>query len=229
MSRIFQPREVVRRQQRQNEVAGRFRAGTLVGGNPVPLREWRVTTADRDVAEAIMRLFGSEHDEPQEWETKGEDNLEVFTKAYSVDVVLDGTQAVDARMVVWTRGQKRLFVCKGQVYEPKESEPFECEADDFSNKTEHRANQHVCEPFIKVRFRLADDPDLGLFEFQTGSWGFAMTVGGILYDLQQIDGPALASLSLERTEIEKDGETIRFTKPVLRVKGAAEVEVEEAA
>lgn len=222
MSRIFQPREVVKRQQRQTEVIGRFRSGYQMGDRPAALREWRVTTADRDVAERIIDLLGSKEAEPQEWDSKGEDNLEVFTTSSKVEVILSGDDAIDARMVVFTRGQDRLFVCKGQVYEPEKSEPFVCEADDFSTKAEHRANRHVCEPLVKVRFRLAADPGLGLFEFQTGSWSFAMGVGGVRFELQKVGGPARATLALEKAEFERDGELIKFTKPVLNVLGPAE-------
>lgn len=221
MSRIFQPREQVKRQQAATEVVGRFRSGYQINNRPAALGEWRVTTADHDAAEAVMELLGSEHEEPQEWETKGDDIYEVFTKTDSVEIVLDGLQAIDARMVVWTRGAKKIFVCGGEPYEPEKSEPYICEEGDYTTKAEHDEQGHVCEPLIKVRFRLADAPDLGLFEFQTGAWSLASVIGTVMYDLQRVDGPARASLSLEPVEFQKDGKNVKFTKPVIRVLGPA--------
>lgn len=221
MSRIFQPREQVKRQQATNDVAGRFRSGYQINNRPASLPEWRVTTVDHDVAARVIELLGASHDEPQEWETKGDDVYEVFTKAKKVDVILNGISAIDARMVVWTRGADRLFVCGGKVYEPEKSEPYVCEDGDYTTKAEHDEQGHVCEPLIKVRFRLADDPDLGLFEFQTGAWSLASVIGNVLYDLQAVEGPALASLALEPTEFTREGQKVKFTKPVISIKGAA--------
>lgn len=224
MSRIFQPREQVKRQQATSDVVGRFRSGYQINDRPASLKEWRVTTGDPEVADVIVDLLGDANGNgAQEWETKGEDNLETFTNSDSVDIILEGMKSIDARMVVWAKGQKKLFVCHGQPFEPENGEPFECEDGDYTTKAEHDEQGHICQPLIKVRFRLAAAPDLGLFEFQTGAWSLASVIGTVLYDLQAVEGPARATLSLEPVEfVNGEGKTIKFTKPVIRINGPAE-------
>lgn len=219
MSRIFQPRERVVRRTFDDDFVGRFRAGYQVNGRPASLQKWRVTTGDPDVAEAIQDLLGGE--DPQEWDAKGEDKYEVFTDAPKVDVILDGPSAVDARMVIWARGAKKIATCDGEIFDT-DGEPYVCTSGDYRTRAEHDEQGHLCEPVIKIRFRLAVNPELGLFEFQTSSWSMATAIGGELGELQKINGPATATLALEQVEYEAQGRKRRFTKPVLTVEGAAE-------
>lgn len=221
MSRIFQPRERIQRRTFASDIVGRFRGGTQINRRPVALEKWRVTTGDPEVAEAIRDLLGGE--EPQEWAAKGEDKLEVFTEAKSVEIVLDGPKAIDARMVIWPRGAKSIVTCDKEIFET-EGEPYVCESGTFTTRAEHDEQGHVCEPHIRVRFRLAENTELGLFEYVTQSWSLASTIGGELGALYKIDGPALATLALEEGEAEIDGRKRKFYKPVLTVGEAAELE-----
>jgi hypothetical protein len=82
-----------------------------------------------------------------------------------------------------------------------------------------------CAPSILVYFRSAAEPDLGRFSFSSGSWSRAAEIEDAEKALAKIDGPALATLTLEIVEYEtKAGRQVRYTKPVLTVKGAAPVE-----
>lgn len=224
MSRIFQPKPRVQRQF-ANDVVGKFRSGHQLSNKPIPLKEWRVTTGDPDVASAITGLLGG--DEPQEWDTKGDDNLEVFTTSSSLDIILSTEKGVDAHMYIWPRGQKRIVTCDGDVVEVDGRKPYECNSGDFSNKKEYEGQGHACEPQVRVRFRLADVPDLGIFEFTSGAWSLVTEVGNILYELQGIAEDhevteARAKLILEPVEYESQGQTRRFTKPVIKILGPAE-------
>lgn len=230
MSRIFQPRERVRRQQAEGgDNVGRFRSGYQHGKKPVSLSEWRVTSDDPEVADAVLALLGG--DSVQEWDSKGDDNLEVFTKASEVDVILDGLDAIDARMIVWAKGQKKLVVCGDEIFETDGRTPYICEADDYTTRAEHDENGHVCDPLIKVRFRLKDNPDLGYFEYQTGAWSLASNIGYVMGDIvdaqEDADGDkdtaVYATLKLERAEFEKDGKPVKFTRPSVNI-GAAVTE-----
>lgn len=201
-----------------DDVVGRFRSGHQINKRPISLKEWRVTTGDPEVANLIAELLGGE---VGTWESKGEDNLEVFTDNGKVDVILDGVDAVDARMVVWARGAKRIVVCQDEVYDT-EGGPFECELGGWRTKAEHAEQGHVCEPLIKVRFRLAEAPDIGHFEYQTGAWSLVSQVGYILGDIEDNDEEGegvLATLGLEAAEFEKDGKPVKFTRPVITVTG----------
>lgn len=222
MSRIFKPREAVQKQTSQfaDDVVGRFRSGYQINGRPASLTDWRVTTGDPDVAATLQELLGG--DDVQEWDAKGEDNLELFTSADSLDIIIESVKDVDARMVIWSRGQKKFFVCGGAAFEPEGSEPFVCEDGDYTTRAEHDEQGHVCEPNIKITFRLKDNPDLGRFQFQTGAWSMASVLGYALSDLENVGGSAVATLSLEPVEFKKDGKNVKFTKPVLDIVEAYE-------
>lgn len=218
---IFAPRERTASTNRVSDVVGRFRSGHQINNRPISLKEWRVTTGDPEVADSVLDLLGG--DEVSTWEAKGEDNLEVFTNSQSVDIILAGTEAIDARMVVWARGAKRIVVCHDEVYDT-EGGPFECEEGGYRTRAEHDEQGHVCEPVIKVRFRLAEAPDLGIFEFQTGAWSLATQVGYVLNDIEDNDtegNGVVATLALEQVEFESEGQKRKFTKPVITVTGPA--------
>lgn len=216
---IFAPRERTSGT-RSSDVVGRFRSGHQINKRPISLKEWRVTTGDPEVADEVLAELGGE--EVGTWETPGEDNLEVFTTSDSVEVILSGADAIDARMVVWAKGQKRIVVCGNEVYDT-EGGPFECEEGGYRTRAEHDEQGHVCEPLIKVRFRLASNPDLGIFEFQSGAWSLVQQVGYIYSDINKNGGGAVtATLHLEPVEFESGGQKRKFTKPVVTVTGEYE-------
>lgn len=196
-----------------DDVVGKFRSGYQINKRPASLSAWRVTTGDPDVADYVSSQFDG--DQPQEWDATGEDNLEVFTKAESVDIILAGTSAIEARMLIWSRGAKRIVNCEGDAVDT-DGKPYECTLGGFRNRKEHEEAGHVCEPRISITFRLADNPDLGLFRFETGAWSLASVIARAIGDLSKIDGDAKATLALELVDL---GDR-KFTKPVLSVKGA---------
>lgn len=192
------------------DVVGRFRSGYQVSGNPASLSTWRVTTGDPEVAERLHELLGG--DEPQEWDTAGEDNIELFTDAADVNIILPNRKAIDPQMLIWTRGQKRLLVCDGSIYEPEDKRPYQCTLGGFTSKAEHEEQGHLCEPRISITFKLADAPELGLFRFESGAWSLATEIAGPIGDVGDRED-VLANLSLEEVE----SRTRTFTKPVLEV------------
>lgn len=216
---IFNPDLQTARRRVSDDLVGRFRSGYQINGRPAALTDWRVTTDTMEVAEAVNELLGG--DEPQTWETKGDDDIEVFTTSDSVDIILTGESAIDARMLIWARGQKRLVTCDGSVVDT-DGKPHVCEIGGFKNKREHDEQGHVCDPVIGVTFRLADKPDLGLFKFQSSSWSLATAIGRVIRDFRDADYSAKATLALEQVEYESGGSTRRFTKPVLTIVGRHE-------
>lgn len=203
-----------------DDVVGRFRSGYQIAGRPQALTDWRITTGDPAVAEAIRSEMGG--DEPQEWDCKGEDNLEVFTSSASVDIVIPSPSSIEARMLIWARGQKRIVTCSGDIYET-EGAPYECSEGGYRNRREHEEQGHACEPNLSITFRLAANPDLGLFKFQSGAWSLASVIAKAIGKATDVyedhDGAAIAaSLALEEVEM-KDGK--KFTKPVLTILGPA--------
>ena len=207
-----------RREFTADDIVGRFRSGYQINDRPASLKEWRVTTGDPDVADAVHGLLDG--DKPQEWETKSEETLEVFTASPEVNITLSSMDSVDARMLIWPRGQKKIVTCDGEIFET-EGRPYVCETGGFRNRKEHEEGGHVCDPRITVTFRLADEPDLGLFKFETGAWSLVTNIARVMADLrdalEKSDGePVKATLALEQVTT-KAGK--QFTKPVITVKG----------
>lgn len=119
---VFRAAETVAPQRSQYaDVVGSFRAGYAENGTPKSLDEWRVTTGDPEVADAIHSLLGGEA--PQSWETKGEESLEVYTAAKSVTVVLDGASAVRQRFIQRNRNGEIVYTSDGAMKDDGERDP----------------------------------------------------------------------------------------------------------
>lgn len=199
------------------DVVGRFRSGALVNDRPLALEEWRVTTDDPEVADVIRELMGG--DEPQEWKTKADDNIEVYTTTKSVDIILDGPSAVKSAMVLWGRNGL-IHSSDGETLSTGEPDPMAGKS--LKERKEAAKAGYGSEPSIQVYFRLEGHEDMGKFKFFSGSWTLAEAIGEQEDKLEKIDGPARATLSLELVEYTtKAGREVRYTKPVLTVKGAA--------
>lgn len=188
------------RQAFADDVVGRFRSGHQMNGLPAALEAWRVTTDDPEVATAIHGLLGG--DEPQEWDAKGGDVHEVFTAAESVEVILAGPSAVRERMVLWGRNGKLILAGDGES---------------------------GMGPQIEVYFTLVEQPNLGIFEFRSGSWPLARSLAAdrLVDQLEQIGGPVRATLVLEHVKFtaksgKRAGQLVSFTRPRLRIVGPAE-------
>lgn len=215
-----------------DDVVGRFRSGYVANKRPVALQEWRVTTGDPEVADKIAALLNG--DEAQEWDAAGEDNLEIFTKSASVDVILDGPNALRQAMVLY--GRKGIIrVSDGETISYPEDQKGEADPQAGQTLAERKAEAKAgtgAEPRIEVYFRLASDPDLGIFKFQSGSWSLASDLGyhGIEDQISDLIGDGhkvAATLSLEEVSFEaksgpRAGQTVTYTKPVLKITGAAE-------
>jgi hypothetical protein len=211
-----------------DDVVGRFRSGYQQKKGkkfvPAALSAWRVTTGDPDVASEVASLLGG--GEPKEWDASGEDNLEVFTDAEEVEVILDGPKALRQRMVLWGRNGKMIRSGDGEVLDDGTPDP---QAGQTLAERKAAAREGTgAEPQIEIYFRLADNPDLGLFKFQTGSWSMASDLGydGIEEKIAEVGGPVRATLSLVEVSFEakngpRAGQTVTYTKPVLKVLGEA--------
>jgi hypothetical protein len=199
------------------DVVGRFRSGAQVNGRPLALEEWRVTTGDPEVADRVMEMMGGT--EAQKWVTQSEDNLEVYTTSKTVDIILDGPGAIRSGMALWGRNGL-IHSCDGEV--TTEGAPCPMAGKSVAERKEAAKAGYGCEPSIQVYFRLAEDTELGKFRFFSGSWSLAADIHEAETALEKIGAEARASLTLEVVEYTtKAGQMRRFTKPVVKVKGAA--------
>lgn len=207
-----------------DDLVGKFRSGTQVNGNPMSLDEWRVTTGDPDVADAIIAHFGSKNAEgAQEWATENEDNLEVFTTSQEVPVILDGPSAIQTAMALWGRNGL-IHKCDGETVTSGQGEGGPCPQAGKTVKERKDAAKagYGCAPSIQVYFRLREEPDLGRFSFSSGSWSMAGEIDEAEAALAKIGGPAYATLSLEEVAYTtKAGRAVRYMKPVVTITGPA--------
>jgi hypothetical protein len=224
-TRIFEtdPDAMPRQQRRAPDYVGRFRSGRLNGRRPESLSEWRVTTADPDVASAVAGMLGGS---PQEWDTTGEDGIEVLTNADSVGIVIDGSDSIESRLAHWVNG-KLVHECDGVEFLDDERRGTPCGCPSLLAERKHAArNEAGPKPDVRLRFRLADDPDLGEFRFVSSSWDLLRTLHLVENDLDKVGAPANATLALEVVAFTPKsgpmaGRMVSYRKPVISVLGAA--------
>lgn len=224
--RIFETDpESAPKQRFTSDLVGRFRSGYQVNNRPASLEMWRVTTGDPEVADAIRALYGG--DKAQTWDTQGEDNLETFTTAEKVKILLDGPTAIRQEMVLWGRSGA-IRRCDGveQTMDEDKGKACECPAG-YQDRKEAAKSGRGCQPSITVFFTLADAPDLGKFKFNSGSWSLVRDIITTEAALTKIGGPAVAWLGLEVVNFESKGQKRQFTKPVIDVIGAAPKSIRE--
>lgn len=215
-----------------DDIVGRFRSGYVANNRPVALTEWRVTTGDPEVAEKLADLLGA--DEAQTWDAAGEDNLEIYGKESSVDIILEGAKAIRQQMVLYSR-KGLIYASDGETItypSERKGEPDPQAGEDFQTRKAKAKDGTGAEPKIEVFFRLASDPELGIFKFQSGSWSMVSDLAYHNVEDQIADLVAdgvdkiAASLTLEEVVFTaksgpRAGKEVRYTKPVLSIKGAA--------
>lgn len=200
-----------------NDLAFRFRSGmTDEGGKPMSLSEWRVTTGDPEVADAVAQLYGGK---AEEWETSKEDFLQVLTNASAVQVVIDGPKAIRSALILWGR-QGPIHECDGVYFLSPEEDagtPCGCPSLLAERKAQARSGRGPA-PHTTVNFRLAEDYDLGVGSFSSTSWDLLTVLHEVENALEEIEGEALCELSLELVEYTtKQGRHVMYRKPVIKV------------
>ena len=211
-----------------DDFVGRFRSGHQVGGRPESLTEWRVTTGDPDVAEWIKDTYKGK--DISEWDATGEDNLEVFTDV-SVIKIITQAEGLEQAMVLRNRNGQVVRVSDGEVItypEDQAGSPDPQAGQTFAERKQAARDGMGAVPEVKLTFRLADNPDLGLFQFRSSSWGFVsdleyQNVWDELADYENV----LCTLSLKEVSFvaksgEMKGKTVTYTKPALAVIGDAD-------
>lgn len=213
-----------------DDTVGRLHSGYMETSGkksyPVALTEWRVSTGDRTVADAVGQLFGGTPVENEE--STSENFIDVYTEAGKVPVIIEA-DGIYSDMKQWSN-QKLVHHCTGTKFlshpfdESKIGEPCGC-PQLFAERKEMAKNGMGPNPAIKVTFRFADDPELGLFNWQTGSW----TLAAVLHEAEDaLDRIGQGSAVLAEIELEgvsyvakkgkMKGKTVEYTKPVLSIK-----------
>lgn len=216
----------------QSDVVGRFRAGYQIDGEPASLRAFRVTTGDAKLAIEIAKALGVDktklsdeatEDGVQEWDANGEDYLEVFSNAESVNIILEGANSYRTQLVRRTRDGDFMYATDGEIitavggdYEDEfdVGNPDPQAGQDITTRVAKAKKGLGSSPDIRVKFTLADHPEWGTFEYRTGSWSLVRnSPEGKLHRLGE--GAIKAQLRLVYVE----GKKFSYVKPELLVRG----------
>ncbi|MFI7345959.1 hypothetical protein ACIBSR_06775 [Streptomyces sp. NPDC049936] len=198
--------------------AGRFHVARQRGGRPFAISVWRVTTADSSVADALGRLYGGV---PQLLDTRDEHVVEVLTRRDRVPILLQGG-AVSLRMTM--RGGGRAFhVCDGTRFlEPAGARGTLCGCPVrlADRKVAAQAGRGPM-PEVRIGFRLADRPQLGVFSLVSTSWGLAADLPALTTALAAAAVPVSGVLRYKRVEITtRSGIAVSYRRPVIEMGNA---------
>nr|WP_242519770.1 hypothetical protein [Microbacterium esteraromaticum] len=216
------------RQHFSDNFVGQLHASYQLDGTPSALEEWRITTGDPEVADRVHELYKGEA--PEEWETKSERNLQVFTDAAAIEVIVDGPKAIRQRMILWGNDRKPVYISDGEFILDDNGHLTEDRDPDaeltFQERTDKKA--YGANPSAEITFRLADDPDLGIFVLKSNSWGLAhfLAAEDIEGQIEALDGPAILRLKLVPVSFKpkngpRKGKTVSYTATEIEVVGAA--------
>ncbi|WP_144715716.1 hypothetical protein [Curtobacterium pusillum] len=194
--------------------------GYLHGKAPVSLDHWRVTTASLGTATSTAALFGGR---PQIVDASdGTWSYEVFTEAASINVIVETPDSIGTEFVLWGRDGKIAMRGDGYTLDDGSADP---DAELPIAERKERAKKGLgTAPETTVYFRLADDPDLGIFKFiQRGAWNLERNLArdGFYDKLDNSDGPVLVELKREPVSFvakqgPRAGQTVSFTQTELK-------------
>jgi len=220
---IFKTAEDAQAESSKDDNVGRFRSGYQVNGLPVALDHFRITTADPAVAKAVAEVMGSDDPESPvtQWETSTGEVNQVFTTSDSVEVIFDGPGSVRATLVWWgTKGKILESDGANLIEDGKVTEELDPDAHlPLAERKEKARKGTGPGPQLQAYFRLAAAPELGVFKYFSGSWTAMELFSDVEQDLEAVEGPVHAVLSLKRVEWEdrKTGETKSYTKPDIKL------------
>lgn len=190
--------------------------GESVNGKVSMLDGWKIATGDQEVANALSQLFGAA---PVELETTKEEFIALYTDREELPVVV-APGDISADYKLWINGQL-MHHCDGvkHLSDTRDGNTGEaCHCPTTLAEKKERARLMVGpKPSIDVRFRFADDYELGRAKWHTGSWGFARDmyqVEGALADgSEQLFTLSMNHVSFVAKNGPMKGKTVSFTEP----------------
>ncbi|MFC9489262.1 hypothetical protein ACFTZM_24645 [Streptomyces hydrogenans] len=209
-----------------SEPVGRFHVARQQDGRPIAVSAWRVTTEDHSIADAVGGLYGGA---PQMSDAGDEHVVEVLTRRDHIPVLLGGREAVSLRMVM--RGAGETFhVCDGtRSLEPAGARGSlcGCPASLADRKAVARAGRGPT-PEVRVDFRLADLPELGVFSLVSTSWELAAELPALAAALDAAAVPAVGALRYGLVEFTtRSGIAVSYRRPIVGV-GRTQVLAQDA-
>lgn len=208
------------------DVAGTFRAyePDPNGGFPRALHKWRVTSAVPATADAVAELLGGT---PFELDTEAEDAIAVDTDTDRVEVVIDGPGAVSLDFKQWVNGKLAHHCDTRQFLSPPEDVGVPCRCPGTVAELKDRAKaERGPKPDIRINFKLAHDPSLGVFRYKSSGWSLISELPALKAALAKVGGPALVHLINERVQYEsRAGRDVDYQKLAAKVIKAYELAI----
>jgi len=217
------------------DYVGRIRTGTQLNSRPMALETFRFTTGDPTLADQLAHTYGGT---VAEWDTTGDENLEVITETNTLNVEL---KSLRSEYVLWTRnGLARS--CDGVMQ--RDENPCHCKTQYGSQREWNQATKQglACGPSVESTMTLDALSDSGLFTFKSQSktlangdpaWKKDKAIEGEVYSppinevealLAQLDHSAAATLQLVGVSYTtKTGQAVSYMKPVITIKQKAAV------
>ncbi|MFF8942857.1 hypothetical protein ACF1A5_11410 [Streptomyces sp. NPDC014864] len=203
-----------------------FRSGMQVRNektrkmDPVSLANWRVLTDDPAIAEGIAELMGGT---PDEYDPTKAMHLHVLTESPSVEIVINGSKAIEDKLILWGPGGP-VHECDGEFFlSPAEDagQPCGCPST-LAERKDLAKRRRGPSPSINVTFRLAGlGYELGTGKLIATAWSLAEVIHEVKDALDAVEGEALCRLTLEHVQYtNKAGIDVSFRKPVIEVLGS---------
>lgn len=212
-------REAREEEFKRPEIAFQLRNGKKVGKKGVSLAKFRVL-APQDTAKAIAELLGGS---PTEFDATKEHDWEVMTESASIEIVINGADAIEDKFIKWNAMNQPEHECDGtlSLMADDKGEPCGCTGTLKERKALHRKGKGPG-PGVIVSFRLAGlGYELGMGKWIGTSWQFAETVHKVKEALDAVNGEALCTLEIVQCEFtDPDGELVKYKKPVITVQGS---------
>jgi hypothetical protein len=183
--------------------AFQFRTGMQVPDerNPkrmkgISLPNWRVVAEDEQITDGIAELFGGKS---EEFDPAKAMPWHVLTDTNSIEVVIDGSKAVEDKLVQWGGPGGPMHECDGEFSLLPEDKGAPCGCPTTLKERKARAsNNRGPKPSINVEFKLAGvGEDLGKGKLIATAWSLAEVIHEIKNALDAVDGPALCRLEIE--------------------------------
>lgn len=200
--------------------AFQFRSGMQRDRKPVSLSAWRVLTDDPAIAAGIAELYGGT---PDEYDPTKDMNLHVLTEARAVEIVIDGSKAIEDKLILWGPAGP-IHECDGATFlSPAEDKGQPCGCPSLMSERKDLARRkRGPAPSINVTFRLAGRGyELGVGKMIATAWTLAEVIHEVKDALDAVDGEALCTLELVEVKfVNKDGQGVEYRKPVITVLGS---------
>lgn len=187
---------------------------------PLSLHAWRFTGDNEEVMKGLAELYGGE---AEEFDPTKKENWHVLSTAEELLVVINGSKAVEDKLVQWGGQGGPLHECDGVVslLEDDKGEPCGCPPT-MKERKERASKGRGPKPSINVTFTLAGlGEELGKGKLIATAWTLAEVIHEVKDALDAVDGPALCKLRLELVEYtSKTYGPVSYRKPVIEVLGS---------